>query len=103
MTREEYYEECIGIAAEDCGLVITREQTKYLADAVYGANQNERMAFGDHCIPNPLKTELDNYKVKMTRENDANEERHRKVVKDFRDENYRLRCIIEDLRNGVRR
>lgn len=46
MNRDEYYAECISIAADECELVITPDQIKYLADAVAGSVENESMAFG---------------------------------------------------------
>lgn len=46
MGREEYYAECISIAAEEIGLALTADQVASLADAVCGAAENESMAFG---------------------------------------------------------
>ena len=49
-----YWEECIGIAADECGLSLTDEQIKYIASSVEGAHENYGMAHGYDCIPNPL-------------------------------------------------
>lgn len=46
MTHEEYYAECISIAADECGLIITPEQSLYLGGAVLGAVENFSMAYG---------------------------------------------------------
>ena len=45
MTRTDYYAECISIAAEECGLSLTPEQHKYMAEAVEGGADNIGQAF----------------------------------------------------------
>lgn len=41
----DYWKECISSAADDCGLVITDEQLKCIADAVEISHDNYGMAF----------------------------------------------------------
>lgn len=45
MNSLEYWEECISIGAEECGLEITREQLSELAASVEGGHENYGMAF----------------------------------------------------------
>lgn len=45
MTRQDYYAECLSIASDECGLALTPEQLKYLAEAVEGAADNVGQAF----------------------------------------------------------
>lgn len=44
-TQNDYWRECISIAAEECGLTLTPEQLNYVADAVEGGHQHYGMAF----------------------------------------------------------
>lgn len=46
MNSFEYWKECISIAADECGLVITDKQLNELADSVQGGYENFDMAFG---------------------------------------------------------
>ena len=52
-----YWQECIAVAAEECGLTITDEQRDYLAEAVEGAHEYYGMYHGHECIPHPLEAE----------------------------------------------
>lgn len=52
----EYWKECISIAADECGLVLTEEQLECLASSVEGGHENYGMAFGYDCIPNPVES-----------------------------------------------
>lgn len=69
-----YWEECISIAAEECGLTLTDEQLKYLTDAVEGGHENYGMAHGYDCIPNPIesqaKSELQSLKRQMQKDDE---------------------------------
>lgn len=47
MTREDYWKECISVAADECGLAMTVEQIAHFADTVAGAHETYGMAFGD--------------------------------------------------------
>jgi hypothetical protein len=42
----DYWKECISIAADDCGAVLTEEQIECLASSVSGGHENYSMAFG---------------------------------------------------------
>jgi hypothetical protein len=59
MTHEEYYAECISIAAEDCGLTITPEQALYLGGAVLGSVENFSMAYGYDVASSNLRASHD--------------------------------------------
>lgn len=43
--RIDYWTECVATAAEECGVALTDEQLKYLADAVEGGADNVGQAF----------------------------------------------------------
>lgn len=45
MTDMDYWAECIGDAADGCGLRLTEEQLKHLAKAVSDAHESYGMAF----------------------------------------------------------
>jgi len=45
MTTTDFWKECISIAAEECGLVITDEQLAVIAESVEGGHENYGMAF----------------------------------------------------------
>jgi hypothetical protein len=45
MTSSDYWEECVACAADECELVLTKEQLQCLAGAVEGAHDNYGMAF----------------------------------------------------------
>lgn len=45
MTTTDYWQECLSTAADECGLTLTRDQLRFLAQAVEGAHENYDMAF----------------------------------------------------------
>ena len=45
MTENDYWKECIGIAADECGLVMTDSQLELLAGAAESCHENYGMAF----------------------------------------------------------
>lgn len=61
----DYWEECISIAADECGLTLTKDQLECLASYVVGGHENYGMAFGHDCIPNPLNTEVESLKRRI--------------------------------------
>lgn len=65
-----YWEECISIAAEECGLDITKEQIEFIAGSVESGHENYGMAYGSYCIPNPLQIENDKLKTELKKEKD---------------------------------
>ena len=44
-TQNDYWKECISIAADECDLTLTPEQLAYLADAVEGGHEHYEQAF----------------------------------------------------------
>ncbi len=51
----DYWEECISDAADECNLVLTEEQIKYIADSVCVAHENYGMYMGYDRISLPEK------------------------------------------------
>jgi len=41
----DYWEECVAIGAEECGLELTIDQLKYVAESVVGGHDNYGLAF----------------------------------------------------------
>lgn len=60
-----YWKECISIAADDIGLVLTDEQLDYLADSVEGGYENYGMALGHDAIPNTREAEVEKLKAEI--------------------------------------
>lgn len=60
-----YWEECISQAADECGLVLTEEQLRFLTEAVKGSHESYGMAFGHDSIPNPLTGEITALKARI--------------------------------------
>lgn len=56
MDRRDYWIECVSIAAEECGAVLTAEQIANIAGAVEGAHENVHMAFGR--VESPYPSEI---------------------------------------------
>jgi hypothetical protein len=61
----DYWEECISIAAEECGLQLTKEQLECLAGSVEGGHENYGMAHGYHCISSPINSEVESLKKRI--------------------------------------
>lgn len=59
MTHEEYYAETISIAADECGLAITREQALYLGGAVLGSVENFSVSYGYDVASSNLRASND--------------------------------------------
>lgn len=57
--------ECISIAADKCGLVLTDEQLECLADSAESGHECYGMAFGHDCIPNPMSSEVERLKAQI--------------------------------------
>jgi hypothetical protein len=73
--QDEYWQECISIAADECGATLTKEQIDYIAGSAQSGHEHYRMASGDdvassnwHGTQEREKTEL---KAKARREADA--------------------------------
>lgn len=69
-----YWEECISTAADECGLKLTKEQLKYLADAAEGGHENYGMAFGHDAIPNQIESRAQEELKKLQREKQKRED-----------------------------
>ncbi len=68
MNRTEYWQECISEAFEDAEISATKKQIANVVEAVEGGYENIDMAFGVHCIPNPLETENKELQKKLKKE-----------------------------------
>jgi hypothetical protein len=86
-----YWKITISEAADECGIKLTEEQIDFLATAIEGAHENFSLYTGRDCIPNPLKTELDDTKTMFKKEQERMEKVCDRKVKEWREE-YRLMC-----------
>lgn len=75
MSVSDYYLEAIHCGAEAAGLDLTDEQAKSISESVMGAMENESLAFGRDCIPNPLESEIKQIKAAHQRDLAAQEKR----------------------------
>ena len=69
----DYWEECISIAADECGLKLTKDQLECLAGSVECGHENYGMAFGHDCIPNPMNAEVESLKKRIRELEDKHE------------------------------
>lgn len=53
-----YWEECIGLALDEVGILATEEQIKTIAGFVETGHEDYGQAHGYECIPNPLSQEI---------------------------------------------
>ena len=63
-----YWEECIKESFEDAGITATDNQIGTVVCWVEGAHENEGLATGRDCIPNPLSSEIDRLKAAYKKE-----------------------------------
>lgn len=63
--RDQYWDECISIAADECGLVLTKEQLDCLSGSVRGGHENYSMASGDDVASSNRYAELEREKVDL--------------------------------------
>ena len=61
----DYWKECISMAADECGLVLTDEQLECLAGSVEVGHESYGMAFGHDSIPNPMSSEVEQLKAQI--------------------------------------
>jgi len=66
MTHEEFWQECIANAGEECGATLTAEQIAYIADAAQGAHDNYGMAF--YQPESPLPREIKRLESELRKE-----------------------------------
>lgn len=63
--QQDYWQECIAIAAEECNLKLTPEQLNCLASAAEGGHENYSMAFYSPPSSERLSDIEDEYKKKL--------------------------------------
>jgi len=66
----DYWQECIGEAFDDAGIMATKEQIENVAGWVESGHENYGMAFGHDCIPNPVDLENKELKKELKKEKD---------------------------------
>lgn len=67
----DYWKTCIEEAVSEIGISATEEHIKELVEWVEGAHENYSMAHGHDCIPNPLRTALDQTYKELEKEKTA--------------------------------
>ena len=70
----DYWRECIDIAAEEIGLVLTDEQAQALADSVRGGHENYGMAHGHDMIGNYAESSAERELRELKRKNEEREQ-----------------------------
>lgn len=80
-----YWIESLGYALEEAGVydALTPEQRKQVAESLVVSAENEGMASGRDCIPNPLSSEIDRLKAAHRAEIERFEERERIYCRDI--------------------
>ncbi len=78
MSSDEYYSECVEIAASDCGAVLTKEQIDYIGGAVATAAENFSMAFGYDVASSNLRASHDRKADEIKQRLDYEQTVHRK-------------------------
>ncbi len=72
--QDEYWCECISIAADECGLVLTKEQVGCLASSARAGHENYGMASGNTVASGnrwaEIEREKDDISKKLRREQD---------------------------------
>ena len=84
MTQEDYWDECIANAAEECDASLTKDQTLYIAKAVQGAHENYGMAFYSPPASDrvaDIKREESTKLARLQKEFDAYQEGAEKAIK----------------------
>lgn len=71
--QNDYWKECIAIAAEECDLPLTLEQLTYLANAVEGGHEHYGMAFYSPPPSDRLNDIEREWKVKLKAQQDEHE------------------------------
>lgn len=67
----DYWKECISIAAEDCGAVLTDEQIEAIADSVRGGHENYGTAHGYDEIGCPAESQAQEKLRRLERQMEA--------------------------------
>ena len=87
----EYWIEAVECACYEAGVSLTKEQATQIAGSMQMSHENQGMAFGHDCIPNPLSTELDNERRKKKDELKAAEAKGRCAREEHRQSLQRAR------------
>lgn len=74
--QQDYWQECISIAAEECDLKLTHEQLAYLADAVDGDHEHYGLAF----YSPPASDRLDDIEREWKAKLKATQDEHERYV-----------------------
>ncbi|WP_333998254.1 hypothetical protein [Burkholderia orbicola] len=85
MSKLDYWLESLGYALEEVGAydALTPEQRKDVAEALVVSAENEGMAMGRDCIPNPMNSEIERLKAAHRAEIERFEERERIYCRDI--------------------
>ncbi len=65
MEKKEYWVECISLAADECGLVLTKEQLACLAESAAMGHAHYGMAFYSPSSSERIESIEDDYKKKL--------------------------------------
>ncbi len=80
----EYWREALCCSLDEAGVTtLTSEQLDSVTNGLLGSRENESMAFGRDCIPNPMRAEVTDLESKVKRleqEHDARERAWSKAV-----------------------
>jgi hypothetical protein len=71
--QQDYWQECISIAAEECDLTLTPEQLAYLAEAVEGGHEHYGQAFYSPPASDRLDDIEREWKAKLKAQQDEHE------------------------------
>ncbi|WP_261534463.1 hypothetical protein [Burkholderia multivorans] len=85
MSMLSYWLESLGYALEEAGAydALTPEQRKQVAESLVVSAENEGMASGRECIPNPLNSEIERLKAAHRAEIARFEDRERIFCRDI--------------------
>jgi hypothetical protein len=80
-----YWLESLGYALEEAGVydALTPDQRKQVAESLVVSAENEGMAMGRDCIPNPLNSEIERLKAAHRADIERFEERERIFCRDI--------------------
>jgi len=80
-TRITYYVEACIQFLESENISLTEEQKLRLEENLIISAENESLAFGDECIPNPADTELEHLRRKIKQDKEDEEKRRMKEAR----------------------
>ena len=107
--QQDYWQECISIAAEECDLKLTHEQLTYLAEAVEGGHEHYGQAFYSPPSSDRLDDIEREWKAKLKAQQDEHERYMRnaetavkQALRVHRDDQVTIGSYGEVLRHGGR-